>query len=64
MQGCRPPSFLPTKKKPAEAGEVDGRIKTLASSSLMYASIALASCSDNGKILSHGGVVLGRSTMV
>lgn len=60
MQGRRPPSFLPTKKKPAGAGWSD---KTLGQLLLMYASITLASASDNGKIIPRGGVVFGKRLM-
>lgn len=42
---------------------MDGLIKPLPRSSLMYASIALASGSDTGKILPCGGVVFGKSLM-
>ena len=40
MQGLRNPSFLPTKKKPAPAGDEDGRIKPAFSDVLMYSFVA------------------------
>lgn len=56
MQGLRLPSFLFTKKNPDTAGEVEGRMKTLASSLSMYFFILADSGCDNGKILPLGGV--------
>ncbi len=57
MHGRSPPSFFLTKKNPAEASEVDGLMKPLASSSSMYCLIASDSGWANGKILPLGGVV-------
>ncbi len=52
-----------TKNKPAEAGEVDGRMKPFASSSSTYFFMASASGCDKGNILPLGGVLLGISSM-
>ncbi len=56
MHGRSPPSFFFTKKNPAEAGDVDGRMKPLASSSSMYAFMASDSGCDRGKTRPWVGV--------
>ncbi len=48
MHGRSPPSFFLTKKNPADAGDMDGRIKPLANSSSMYDFMAYSGC-DRGK---------------
>ncbi len=48
MQGRSPPSLFSTKKKPAAAGEVDGRMKPEMRASSMYSSIAWVSGRDRG----------------
>ncbi len=55
MQGRSPPSFFLTKKNPAEAGDVDGLMNPLVSSSSIYDFIDSASGWDRGKILHLGG---------
>ncbi len=51
MHGRSPPSFVLMKKNSAEAGDVDGLMKPLDSSSSIYNCIASASGCDKGKIL-------------
>lgn len=63
MHGRRPPSFFPMKKKPDEAGDVDGRMKPLDSSSAMYVFMACDSGSDKGKMRPLGGMVSGSRLM-
>lgn len=46
MHGQSLPSFLPTMKKPAPTGEVDGLVTPAASDSLMYFSMAARSGRD------------------
>ncbi len=55
MQGRSPPSFILMKKNPAEAGDVEGLMKPLESSSSIYKFIASASGCDKGKTLPLGG---------
>ncbi len=51
MHGRRPPSFFLTKKKLADAGEVDGLINPFDSSSSIYAFMPSDSGCDRGKTL-------------
>lgn len=55
-------SFLFTKKKPTEAGEVEVQTYPLASTSSMNDFMASDSGCDNGKILPLGGVVTWAET--
>jgi len=59
MQGRRLPSFFPTKKKPAPAGETDGRMNPLLRASLIYPSMAALSGAEREKSLPRGGQVPG-----
>ncbi len=59
MHGRRPPSFFFTKKNPADAGEVDGRMKPLANSSSMYALMASDSGWERGNTLPFVGIAPG-----
>lgn len=62
MHGRRHPSFL-TKKNPADAGEMDGLMKPLASSSSMYAYIASDSGCDRGNTMPLVGIAPGSRSM-
>ncbi len=59
MHGRRPPPFFFTKKNPADAGEVDGRMKPLANSSSMYALMASDSGWERGNTLPFVGIAPG-----
>ncbi len=63
MQWRNPPSFFLTKKKPADAGDVDGLMKPFDSSSSMYAFMTSDSCCINGKILPLVGTAPERRLM-
>ncbi len=63
MHGRRPPSIFLTKKNPADAGEMDGLMKPLASSSSMYAFIASDSGCDRGNTLPLVGIAPGSRSM-
>ncbi len=63
MQGRRPPSLFLTKKNPAEAGDLDGTMKPLASSSSIYFLMVSDSGCERGKTLPLGGVEPGMRSM-
>lgn len=52
-----------TKKNTAVAGEIEGHMKLLASSSSIQVFMASDSVCDNGKTLPSGGVLLGKRSM-
>ena len=53
MQGRRPSSFIPTKKKPAPVGDEDGQMKPSSKASRMYSSITFSG--QEHKQLTMGG---------
>ena len=57
MHGLREPSFLPTEKNPAPAGDNDGRIIPTVRDSKRYFSIASVSGLDKENRRPLGGVV-------
>ncbi len=59
MQGRRDPSFFPTKKNPAPAGEEEGRMNPVARESEMYFSMAPLSGAESEYNLPFGGVLPG-----
>ncbi len=63
MHGRSPPSFFLTKKNPADAGDMDGRMKPFANSSSMYDFMASDSGCDRGKTRPLGGCELGCRSM-
>ena len=60
MQGLRLPSFFPTKKNPAPAGDDEGRMSPAAKLSPMYLSIARRSGAEREKRRPLGGLVPAR----
>ena len=58
MHGLRDPSFSPTKKNPAPAGDEERQIMLAARDSLKYLSIASVSGLDRENRRPLGGVVL------
>ena len=63
MQGRSDPSFLLTKKKPASAGDEEGRMSPEARHFPMYLSIARCSGADWEKSRPLGGLVPERRSM-
>ncbi|KAM9561818.1 uncharacterized protein ACWYII_025564 [Salvelinus alpinus] len=63
-EGRRPPYFLVTKKKPADAGEVDEWTKPCWRASWMHSSMATVSITDRGKMMMMEYSRLSRETGV
>ncbi len=63
MQGRRDPSFFPTKKNPAPAGEEEGRMNLDARESEIYFSIASLSGTESEYNLPLGGDLPGSKSM-
>ena len=63
MQGLRDLSFLPTKKKPAPAGDEEGRMIPAAKEDRMYSSMACRSGAEREYKRPLGDEVPGRRSM-
>ncbi len=63
MQGRREPSFFPTKKNPAPAGEEEGRMSPAARESEIYFSMASLSGTESEYNLPLGGDIPGTRSM-
>ncbi len=59
MQGRREPSFFPTKKNPAPAGEEEGRMSPAARESEIYFSMASLSGAESEYNMPLGGDIPG-----
>ncbi len=63
MQGRSEPSFFPTKKNPAPAGEEEGRMSPAARESEIYFSMASLSGTESEYNLPLGGDIPGTNSM-